>query len=69
MRTFTIAVFIACVLAAGMLWLTSRQYPGRIAPVGELLDGVLADRAARVALVVLWWWLGWHFLVAQTVDP
>ena len=69
MRTFTIAVFIACVLAAGVLWLTSRRNPGRIAPVGELLDGVLADRTARVALVVLWWWLGWHFLVAQTVDP
>lgn len=69
MRTFTIAVFLACVMAAGLLWFTSRRDPGRVAPLGELLDVVFADRAARVALVVFWWWLGWHFLVAQTVDP
>lgn len=69
MRTFTIAVFLACVMAAALLWLTSRRDPGRVAPLGELLDVVFADRAARVALVVFWWWLGWHFLVAQTVDP
>jgi hypothetical protein len=35
----------------------------------QWLDAVFVDRVARVALVVFWWWLGWHFLVAQTVDP
>jgi hypothetical protein len=69
MRTFTIAVFLACVVAALVLWYTSRRDPVRVAPIGELLDAVFADRAPRVALVVFWWWLGWHFLVGQTVDP
>ena len=38
-------------------------------PLTELLDEVLAERAPRFVLVLFWWWLGWHFLVGQTVDP
>jgi hypothetical protein len=29
---------------------------------------VLRDRAARVMLIVFWWWLGWHFLAGVTLD-
>ncbi|MES2172102.1 MAG: DUF6186 family protein [Actinomycetota bacterium] len=39
------------------------------ATIAELLDRVMATRTARVAILAFWWWLGWHFLVAQTVDP
>jgi hypothetical protein len=41
----------------------------RLATLSELLDRVMATRAARITLLTFWWWLGWHFLVAQTVDP
>ncbi len=41
----------------------------RFATFGELLDRVMSTRAARVAIIAFWWWLGWHFLFAQTVDP
>jgi hypothetical protein len=30
---------------------------------------VLADRAARMVILLFWWWIGWHFLFARTVDP
>ncbi|MEO7016412.1 MAG: DUF6186 family protein [Leifsonia sp.] len=36
---------------------------GRLARFGSLLDVVMEDRAARVTILLLWWWLGWHFLV------
>ena len=39
------------------------------ATVTELFDLALTDRTVRLAVVVCWWWLGWHFLVGQTVDP
>jgi hypothetical protein len=39
------------------------------ATLGEVLDQVFADRAVRITIIVFWWWLGWHFLVARTVDP
>jgi hypothetical protein len=62
-RIVTIAGFIACGLAMVVLVLTSRREESRLARFGELLDGVMQDRAARLTIVLFWWWLGWHFLV------
>lgn len=62
-RIVTIAGFIACGVAMLALVLTSRREESRMASFGELLDGVMQDRAARVTIVLFWWWLGWHFLV------
>jgi hypothetical protein len=28
-----------------------------------VLDLVMADRAARITVMLFWWWIGWHFLV------
>ncbi|MCU1423509.1 MAG: hypothetical protein JWN36_3160 [Microbacteriaceae bacterium] len=54
------------VLALVLLGYRDRR---RYATFGELLDLVMANRAARIVLLTFWWWLGWHFFVAQTVDP
>jgi hypothetical protein len=43
--------------------LDSRRSPQRTAPIDKLLDRVMASRAARITILVFWWWLGWHFLV------
>ena len=55
---------LALLLAA---WVAHRQDPD--ATVTELFDRAMADRTVRIALIVCWWWLGWHFLAGQTVDP
>ncbi len=62
-RIVTIAGFIACGVAMVVLVLTSRREVSRLARFGELLDGVMQDRAARVTIILFWWWVGWHFLV------
>jgi len=69
MRELTIAGYLVCVVAALALMVLSRRRDAPFATLGEVLDGVLAERAPRIALLAFWWWLGWHFLVAQTVDP
>jgi hypothetical protein len=68
MRTFTIAVYL--VLFAGVLALAliARLRPRVVAPLGVMLERVLTQRPARVVLILFWWWLAWHFLVARTVD-
>jgi hypothetical protein len=38
------------------------------ATVTALFDAIMTSRAARVAIIVMWWWIGWHFLAGQTVD-
>ncbi len=61
-------VYALCVLAlVACALLAHRMHPE--ATVTELFDRLMADRTVRLALIVCWWWLGWHFLVAQTVDP
>jgi len=69
MHDLTIALYVLCLLAALVLALAGHVPALRVGRVTEMLDAVLAERAPRVVLVVFWWWLGWHFLVGQTVDP
>ncbi|GAA1443855.1 DUF6186 family protein [Leifsonia poae] len=63
MRIVTIAGFIVCGILMAALVLQSRRDGSRLAPFGSLLDVVMADRAARLTILLFWWWLGWHFLV------
>lgn len=63
MRWITIGGFVLCGLLIVALVVQSRRRPDRLAPLGSLLDRVMADRAARVTILLFWWWIGWHFLV------
>lgn len=38
------------------------------ATITALFDQIMTSRAARIAIIVMWWWIGWHFLAGQTVD-
>jgi hypothetical protein len=69
MRELTILGYLACLLAALALVVISHQRAAPFATLTQVLEVVLADRAVRIAIIVFWWWLGWHFLVARTVDP
>ncbi len=67
-RVVTIAGFLACGVAMLTLALASRRARSPFASFGELLDGVMQDRAARVTIILFWWWLGWHFLVTPPLN-
>jgi hypothetical protein len=59
--------FAACALALLVAtWWMRRQDPE--VTVTALFDRIMTSRAARVAIIVMWWWIGWHFLAGQTVD-
>ncbi len=66
-RLVTIAGYLACIAAAVAVELLARRDPDRIAPLGTLMDRVMATRSARLGILLFWWWAGWHFLVGQTV--
>lgn len=68
-RELTIAGYLACLLTALFLVVLSHRRDAPFATLGQVLEVVLADRAVRIAIIAFWWWLGWHFLVARTVDP
>jgi hypothetical protein len=59
-RTATLAVWgwLALVITAAQCYALASR--GRAASAGRLLRRAVGHRAARVALVVGWMWLGWH---------
>lgn len=67
MRDITILGFVALALAPLAFVLDAHRHPERTAPLGELLDTVMASRPARIVILLFWWWLCWHFLVGPTV--
>ena len=62
-RVTTIAIFVACALSVLALDLGARQRPDRVCDLALLFRRLMARRATRVAVVLAWAWLGWHFLV------
>lgn len=67
-RALTIAGYVVVVIAGALLEITARRRRGDLLPLGDTIDSVMRDRTTRIALVVTWWWLGWHFL-ADPVGP
>lgn len=61
-HALTVAGFV--LLGVAMLGLEVaghvRRWP--VPTLGQVLDGLMARRTARIAVLLAWWWLGWHFL-------
>jgi hypothetical protein len=61
-----VAILIGYILSALFLLtiaLIGRNPQSRIATLPKVWRTVLSHRTTRVALTVLWWWYGYHFLV------
>lgn len=63
-----VALYLAVVVAAIVAELVSWRRPDRIAPLGRMLDQVMLSRTVRLGVIAAWWWFGWHFLFADTVQ-
>lgn len=37
----------------------------KLTKVGELMERILHHRTTRIAIILAWWWVGWHFLVNE----
>ena len=55
--------YIFFVLVGIALWLYSRRPNSPVANVAAMIDRIMHHRTTRVAIMLGWWWVGWHFLV------
>lgn len=58
-----VSTYVGFVFLFLVLVLIGRRFPNRIARFGDMLSHVMRHRITRFALFMVWWWLGWHFLV------
>ncbi len=61
-------VFLMCGVALFVV-LRAGVRRGAMVPSARMFERAMANRTIRIAMILVWWWLGWHFLVGQTVDP
>ncbi len=62
-RWITVAGYLTFVFAGLIAWLITRRSDSKVASMGSLFNRVMHHRATRVAIMIAWWWVGWHFLV------
>ena len=61
-------VFLLCGLALFVV-LHAGVRRGAMVASARMFERAMANRTIRIAMILVWWWLGWHFLVGPTVDP
>lgn len=47
------------------IWLLTHFNVLKLTKVGVLMDRILHHRTTRLAIMLAWWWVGWHFLVNE----
>lgn len=68
-RTVTIAVYVLVLVTVAVLDLASRRGWLNILTFSEAVATVARFPLGRIALLLLWWWLGWHFLARSGPAP
>lgn len=49
------------------IWLLSHFDALKLTKVGDLMERILHHRTTRIAIILAWWWVGWHFLVNEVI--
>ena len=54
------------VVALGLaVWILTHFGALKLTKVGDLMERILHHRTTRIAIILAWWWVGWHFLVNE----
>jgi hypothetical protein len=64
-RVMTLGVFLSCGLALIALQIVARTQSAWVCDLQTLFSRMMARRATRVAVVLAWAWIGWHFLATR----
>ncbi|MRH28328.1 hypothetical protein GH740_03240 [Microbacterium sp. SYP-A9085] len=66
MIVISAGAFLTCAAALAVAgWVIGRRHAE--ASVTAMFDRLMSEDATRIAVIVVWWWLGWHFLAGQTL--
>ena len=61
-RAITIAGYVLIGAAAVLVELIARRPSSRVPTLSQVIRHVMNERWGRVGMLLVWWWLGFHFL-------
>lgn len=61
-RALVVLAYAVLAASAIVLEVAGRARRLGLVPVGAVVDAVRASLAGRIAIVLVWAWLGWHLL-------
>ena len=64
---FVVAGYLVIVGIGVAVWLMTHFNILKLTKVGDLMERILHHRTTRIAIILAWWWVGWHFLVNEVV--
>lgn len=67
-RTIVVTGYLVIVALAIASEVYALRKPNTFAPIGDMLEHVMTSRTTRVSVIAAWWWFGWHFAFADTVQ-
>ena len=59
--TIPVIEYLGAIGIGLLLWILGRYTSAKIARFGDLVEQVMSRRGNRIAVLIIWWWLGWHF--------
>jgi hypothetical protein len=59
----TVAAFAALTIAALVINEAGRRESTRWPAIGDVFSVLTSTGKGRFAVMLAWWWLGWHFFV------
>ncbi len=62
-RAITMGGYLFFVLFGVVFWLITRRKDSKVASTGQLIERIMHKRTTRIAIMIAWWWVGFHFLV------
>jgi hypothetical protein len=61
------AGYLVAVAIGLAIWILSHFEILKLSKVGTMLDRIMHHRTTRIAIILAWWWIGWHFLVNEVI--
>ncbi len=55
------ALYVLPIFAMVIIWWIGRIKPNVFTKVSEVIELIMIKRTTRIAIITVWWWLGWHF--------
>ena len=63
-RTLTLLAYGALAAALLLTEVVARRGHTSVPRFGAVVRLAMRSRSAQLGIVLAWWWLGWHFLLA-----